>query len=308
MGTSNLYNGPTGSSLLPDGYDGGMDDDEESLETEQDQDSEDNNSDTDSGDDDDENDNETDNQDDSGNNNEQNDEVNANTNTSGSWTTAKKTYNRQFKSQGAATPREVGRAYVKASGGYKRASRQAASGKKVTANIINLFSGGSDAVKRKLSEIGIVFEGRTTKDIFLDLYKNGYILPPDIRDNAIASDAFNKLMSDLFNSEFFTPDSLDMFDKNILEFMVCGYITHYIFDKIIDEISSGELSQKISDIKRIEDNMYDFVKGCVDNVVPKYIKENSLDKGISKKVDDIYDGCYKYIEGEISNAQNSSQN
>lgn len=306
MGTSNLYSGPKGSSLLPDGYESTGSDDEESLEGEQI--TEDDNSDSESeGNEDDNNESETDNHDEANNEEQQEHEEIAN-NTIGSWTTAKKTYNRQFKNQGAATPKEVGRAYVKALGGYKRASRQAASAKKVTANIINLFIGGSNDVKRKLSEIGISFEGRSTKDIFLDIYRSGYILPPDIRDNAIAANAFNEMMSDLFNSDLFTPDSLDMIDKGILEFMICGYITHFIFDKIIEEISYGELNQRISDIKRIEESMYNFVKGCVENIVPGYLSNNPLDKNVNKKVDDIYDGCYKYIEGEILNAKNDSQN
>ena len=218
MGTSNLYNGPKGKSLLPDGYidpfveDGG---DEEMTD--------------DAIDDADSNDQDT--KDDKGKQDNNTGQVQTTqVNTVGSWTTAKKSYNSLFKNGSSSNVHRAAKNYVEALGGYRRAAKQASKAKKVTSTLIELFGGGSNQVKRKLAELGISFEGRSTKEIFKEVLERKLLLPPSIRDNALANTAVLETYSDLLKSELFTPDSLDMFDKGALEFLICTYLKHYIFD------------------------------------------------------------------------------
>lgn len=295
MGTSNLYNGPKGKSLLPDGYiDPFAEDDEVEGTTDDAIDNADSN--------------DQDTKDDVGkqdNNFEQLESPQLNT--IGSWTTAKKSYNNLFKNSSSSNVHRAAKNYVEALGGYKRAAQQASKAKKVTSTLIELFGGGSNQVKRKLTELGISFDGRSTKEIFKEVLERKLLLPPSIRDNALANTAVLETYSDLLKSELFTPDSLDMFDKGALEFLICTYLKHYIFDKMIQEVSRKEFTKSIEEIKKIENQVYKYVSSCVDNIVPKYIKDINFWGNIAKKVNDIYKGCYKQLEEGLTNETSSSK-
>ena len=294
MGTSNLYNGPKGNALLPDGY---VDPFEESDNTSESAGEEKNDSESQGTEEDDTV---------SQENTEQ--ATNQIVNTTGSWTTAKKSYNNLFKDKNRSNIRNATRNYVKALGGHKKAAQQSLKAKRVTSHFIDLFGGGAEQVKRRLTELGIQFDGRPTKDIFKDLLHQEYLLPPSLRENALVYNAVLETYSDLFDSDIFTSDSLEMFDKGALAFLICAFLKHYIFDKMIQEVSRKEFSRPIDEIKSVENGVYDYVSSCVDVIVPKFIKDNKLDGDIKKKVDDIYNGCYKMLEEGLSDVKDSSKN
>ena len=115
MGTSNLYKGPKGSSLLPADYSGEPDEQpnnedqapqEENPEQEESQ-------------------------------QEEKPRV--------TWTQAKRTFSNQI---GKRSPnvRLVAKTYTKASGGYKHAAKTSGSSKRVARGIINFFSGTPESI------------------------------------------------------------------------------------------------------------------------------------------------------------------
>lgn len=292
MGTSNLYNGPKGKALLPDGYVDPFDDegvDNPSADSS--------------------NEDESQNDGTGADNNIQGDAVPIVTqiNSTGSWTSAKKSYNNLFKDHSSARVHRAVKKYVKALGGHEKAARQAHKAKKVTSSFIDLFGGGSDHVKKRLTELGIQFDGRPTKDIFQELLNRDLFLPPSIRDNALAHNALVETISDLFESDVFTPDSLEMFDSDALQYLICTYLKHYIFDKMIEEVSRKELMRPMSEIKSVEDDVFGFISSCIDVIIPKFIKENNIDENITKKVNDIYNSCYKQLEEGLIDNGNSSK-
>ena len=135
MGTSNLYKGPKGSSLLPADYTGDADEqpaaapDGDALEAEQP---------------------ENEALPHEGENPDQEEQPRV------TWTQAKRTFSSQISKRHPEV-KWVAKTYTKASGGYKHAARTSVSSKRVARGIISVFSGASDAIRQRVQQIVIVF-------------------------------------------------------------------------------------------------------------------------------------------------------
>lgn len=275
MGTSNLYKGPKGSSLLPADYTDESDeqpmaapDSEAPVEDqpENDEPAEEENP-------------------------EQEEQPRV------TWTQAKRTYSSQI---GKRTPdvKGVAKAYTKASGGYKHAAKTSGSSKQVARGIITFFSGTPDAIRQRLEQVGIVFEGRSTQEIFNDIYSH-LCTGASSREDALADKALSQTFSELFESELMNEQGLDIFNPKLLEFMVSHFITNSIYYKLLNEVSFGELTgdKSNADIARIEDDLKTFIDGLVCGRVPEYLHEGITPGEVNKMVDSLYEDCYKVMEG-----------
>lgn len=258
MGTSNLYKGPKGSSLLPADYTGEPDEqpgvapDGAAPEEEQ---------------------------------------------PSVTWTQAKRTFSSQI---GKLKPdvKWVAKSYTKASGGYKRAASTSGSSKQVARGIINFFSGTPAGIRQRLEQIGIVFEGRSTQEIFNDIYSH-LCTGASSREDALADNALSQTFSELFESELLNEQGLDVFTPVLLEFMVTHFITNSIYFKLLNEVSFGELTgdKSNADIARIEEDLKTFIDGLVSGRVSEHLHEGIMPNEINKLVDNLYEDCYKVMEG-----------
>lgn len=258
MGTSNLYKGPKGSSLLPADYTGEPDEqpdvapDGAAPEEEQ---------------------------------------------PSVTWTQAKRTFSSQI---GKPKPdvKWVAKTYTKASGGYKHAARTSSSSKQVVRSIINFFYDTPGGIRQRLEQIGIVFEGRSTQEIFNDIYSH-LCTGASSREDALADNALTQTFSELFESELLNEQGLDVFTPELLEFMVTHFITNSIYFKMLNEVSFGELTGNKSnaDIARIEEDLKTFIDGLVSGRVPEHLHEGIMPNEINKLVDNLYEDCYKVMEG-----------
>lgn len=274
MGTSNLYKGPKGSSLLPADYTEGADEqpvaapDGEAPEAEQ-----------------------PGNDDPQGEENPEQEELPRVT-----WTQAKRTFSGQI---GKRHPNVmwVAKTYTKASGGYKHAARTSGSSKRVARGIIGLFSGTPDVIRQRLEQIGIVFEGRSTQEIFNDIYTH-LSTGASSREDAVADKALSQTFSELFESELMNEQGLDVFKPELLEFMVSHFITNSIYYKLLNEVSFGELTGNKSneDIARIEEDLKTFIDGLVSGRVPEHLHEGITPNEVNKLVDNLYEDCYKVME------------
>lgn len=282
MGTSNLYKGPKGSSLLPADYSGEQDDqsvvvsggevpeyeqpengvfspqEEATQEQEEPQ-------------------------------HEERPRV--------TWTQAKRTFSGQI---GKRNP-DVGwvaKTYTKASGGYKHAARASGSSKQVARGIINFFSGSPESIRQHLEQIGIVFEGRSTQEIFNDIYSH-LSTGASSREDAVADKALSQTFSELFESELMTEQGLDVFKPELLEFLVSHFVANSIYYKMLNEVSFGELTSNKSndDIARIEEDLKTFIDGLVSGRVPEHLHEGITANEINSLVDNLYEDCYKVMEG-----------
>lgn len=286
MGTSNLYKGPKGSSLLPADYTGEPDDEQpvgapegEAPEEDRPESEEPEN----------ENPNE-------GENPEQ-EEPQPDEQPRVTWTQAKRTFSSQI---GKRNPdvKWVAKTYTKASGGYIHAAKASGSSKRVTRGIINFFSGTPDSIRQRLEQIGIVFEGRSTQEIFNDIYTH-LSTRASSREDAVADKALSQTFSELFESELMNEQGLDVFKPELLEFLVSHFVANSIYYKLLNEVSFGELTgdKSNADIARIEEDLKTFIDGLVGGKLPEHLHDGITPNEVNKLVDNLYEDCYKVMEG-----------
>ena len=286
MGTSNLYKGPKGSSLLPADYTGEPDDEQPvaAPEGEAPEEARPGNE---------ESENENPNE---GENPEQ-EEPQPDEQPRVTWTQAKRTFSSQI---GKRNPdvKWVAKTYTKASGGYKHAAKTSGSSKRVTRSIINFFSGTPDSIRQRLEQIGIAFEGRSTQEIFNDIYSH-LCTGASSREDAVADKALSQTFSELFESELMNEQGLDVFKPELLEFLVSHFVVNSIYYKLLNEVSFGELTgdKSNADIARIEEDLKTFIDGLVGGKVPEYLHDGITPNEVNKLVDNLYEDCYKVMEG-----------
>lgn len=289
MGTSSLYKGPKSSVLLPADYDDGE---------EQPNGNDENNVDAANG-------NAPEEQNNDENKNDEQQEEGANKyplvpNATSLWRSAKSSYGRMSQS---ANPNvhPTAQRYVKALGGYKNAARQLRSARHATSSIIIIFGGDANSIKRRLNEHGIQTEGRSTQDVFNDILGQ---LATDgaTREDSIVNRALTDTFSDLYQSDIFTLDSLDVFDNDVLTYMVSHFVKHEIYLKLIEELSCGTLGKDLSinKIRELEESVKNYVGSIVESVVPRYVHDNLDMADLGNVVMDLYSDCYKVME-EMAN-------
>ena len=266
MGTSNLYKGPKGSSLLPADYSGEPDEqpnNEDQAPQEE---------------------------------NPEQEEPQQEEKPRVTWTQAKRTFSNQI---GKRSPnvRLVAKTYTKASGGYKHAAKTSISSKRVARGIINFFSGTPEAIRQRLEQIGIVFEGRSTQEIFNDIYSH-LSTGASSREDAVADKALSQTFSELFESELMSEQGLDVFKPELLEFLVSLFVANSIYYRLLNEVSFGELTGNKSneDIARIEADLKSFIDGLVSGRVPEHLHEGITANEVNSLVDNLYEDCYKVME------------
>lgn len=281
MGTSNLYKGPKGTSLLPADYTGESDEQqpvvvpggavpaEEQPENDEPNEVE----------------------------NPEQEDPQQDDQPKVTWTLAKRTFSSQI---GKRMPnvKWISKTYTKASGGYKHAAKTSGSSKRVARGIINFFTGTPDAIRQRLEQIGIVFEGRSTQDIFNDIYFH-LCTGASSREDALADKALSQTFSELFESELVNDQGLDVFKPELLEFLVSHFIANSIYYKLLNEVAFGELTGNKSnaDIVIIEEDLKTFIDGLVSGIVPERLHEGITSNEVNKLVDDLYEDCYKVMEG-----------
>ena len=284
MGTSNLYRGPKGSSLLPEDYQTSDDDLIAGGGASQDNDEP---KDEDDGDKDSQNEEEDEGQ----------DEQQQPAAPSETWTSAKKYYTSQLGSR-HPNVRGIGEHYTKAAGGYRYAASTSKVSKQVASGIIYLFSGTPELIRQRLERIGIIFEGRTTKEIFNDIY-NYLRTGSSTREEAVADRALAQAISDFYASDLFEEQGLDVFNPETLRFLVSHFIANSIYYRLLNEVSFGELTadKNTNQITKIEKDLKGYIDGLVNGKVPEHIRSGMSQEEVKGLVNDLYIRCYKVMEG-----------
>ena len=252
MGTSNLYKGPKGTSLLPADYTGEPDEQQPVVAPDGES----------SADEQSENDEPAETE-----NPEQEDPLQKEQ-PRVTWTQAKRTFSTQI---GKRKPdvKWITKTYTKASGGYKHAAKTSGSSKRVA-------------------------------EIFNDIYSH-LCTGASSREDALADKALSQTFSELFESELMNEQGLDVFKPELLEFLVSHFVTNSIYYKLLNEVAFGELTGNKSnaDIAKIEDDLKTFIDGLVSGRVPEYLHEGITPDEVNKMVDNLYEDCYKVMEGLV---------
>ena len=117
----------------------------------------------------------------------------------------------------------------------------------------------------------------------------------------MADKALSQTFSELFESELMNEQGLDVFKPELLEFLVSHFVTNSIYYKLLNEVAFGELTGNKSnaDIAKIEDDLKTFIDGLVSGRVPEYLHEGITPDEVNKMVDNLYEDCYKVMEGLV---------
>lgn len=288
MGTSNLYGGPKKTSLLPSDYepDTGSEfgvpvgDNPDSSEPEMDDSAE--------------GDSPQDNQD---NCNSENQEENQPTQPGVSWGRVRGDIRRAMGNRSNGNVRRAVRNYTKALGGHTNATRQASKARKAAGAIYTYFAGTPDAIRKRLEEAGIRFDGRATKDIFNDICNLLAPIPIDLEDS-LANVALRETFADVAVDQSIDLNQLESFNEELLQRLVGGLIKHYIFDKLIMQSEQTALKncERTSNLRDLEKSIKQYIDGIVDSVVPDIVKSGINPADFNRAIETLFDVSYQQME------------
>ena len=285
MGTSSLYGGPKKTSLLPSDYnpDGNPERDvpagNASVNTEPDV----------------ENTEEGEPQQDNPEYGGQ--EVKQSTQPNVSWGTARGSMRKAMGNRSSGNVKSAIRNYTKALGGHTNAKRLAAKVRKTAGTVYSYFAGTPDAIRQRLEDAGIRFDGRATKDIFSDICDLFAPVPIDLEDS-LANMALQETFADVAADQSIDLNQLDSFNEELLQRLVGGLIKHYIFDKLIMQSEQTALKncESTSDLRELEKSIKQYIDGIVDSVVPNIVKSGINPADFNRAIETLFDISYQQME------------
>lgn len=189
------------------------------------------------------------------------------------------------------------RNYTKALGGHTNATRQAAKVRNTAGAVYSYFVGTPEAIRQRLEEAGIRFEGRPTKDIFNDICNLLAPVPIDLEDS-LANMALQETFADVATDESINLSEFNVFNEELLQRLVGGLIKHYIFDKLIMQSEQTALKncESTSDLRELEKSIKQYIDGIVDGVVPNIVKSGINPADFNRAIETLFDISYQQME------------
>lgn len=215
----------------------------------------------------------------------------------GSWKSARKSMTDALKHHSDGSIKRAIKNYTKALGGHRNATRQATTVKDTTIRMMNFFSGSPEDVYLKFNQVGISFEGRTTREIFLDI-RDLFRPDPATLEDALANRALEETFTDVANDGTIDLTQLESFSESLLQHLVGGMVKHYIFDKLLMQVSAGALkaANDPEQLKNLEGRIKVFIDGIVDRYIPDFIHSGIEASQFSQVIDTLFDAAYKEME------------
>ncbi len=283
MGTSNLYKGPQKTSLLPSDYDPDanpeQDAPDEAIPAEDGA-------------------KEVESQQDKPENEKQKEQEDLQPNQpSVKWSTARGSMRKAMNDRNSGNVKSAIRNYTQALGGHTNASRQAAKVRKTAGMLSSFFAGTPEAIRQRLVEAGIHFEGRVTKDIFNDIC--GLIAPvPNDLEDSLTNRALRETFADVAADMSIDLSQLESFNEKLLQRLVGGLMKHYIFDKLLLQSEQTALKncEQISNLRDLEKSIKLYIDGIVDSVVPDIIKSGLNPMDFNRALETLCDISYQQME------------
>ena len=222
MGTSSLYGGPKKTSLLPSDYDPDVNPEQES--TAEDAPDEAIPLEYGSGE-------EEPQQDKPENENPKGQEDEQPNQPSVKWGTVRGLMRKAMNNRSRGNVKSAIRNYTKALGGHTNATRQAVKVRSAAGTLYTYFTGTPEAIRQRLVEAGIRFDGRATKDIFNDIC--GLIAPvPNDLEDSLTNKALRETFADVAADQSIDLSQLESFNEDLLQLLVGGLMKHYLLDEL----------------------------------------------------------------------------
>lgn len=214
-----------------------------------------------------------------------------------SWGTARGSMRKAMGNRSSGNVKSAIRNYTKALGGHSNATRQAVKVRKTAGTIYSYFAGTPEAIRQRLVDAGIKFDGRATKDIFSDICDLFVPVPIDLEDS-LANMALQETFADVAEDESIDLNQLDSSNEELLQRLVGGLIKHYIFDKLIMQSEQTALKncERTSDLRELEKSIKQYIDGIVDSIVPEIVKSGMNPADFNRAVETLFDISYQQME------------
>lgn len=213
------------------------------------------------------------------------------------WGTARSSMRKAMNNRSSGNAKSAIRNYTKALGGHTNATRQAAKVRRTAGTLYTYFAGTPEAIRQRLIEAGIQFNGRLTKDIFNDIC--GLIAPvPNDLEDSLTNKALRETFADVAADQSIDLNQLESFNEELLQRLVGGLIKHYIFNKLLLQSEQTALKncEQISDLRELEKSIKIYIDGIVDSVIPDIIKSGLNPVDFNRALETLCDISYQQME------------
>ena len=213
------------------------------------------------------------------------------------WGTARSSMRKAMNNRSSSNAKSAIRNYNKALGGHTNATRQTAKVRRTASTLYTYFAGTPEAIRQRLVDAGIRFEGRPTKDIFNDIC--GLIAPvPNDLEESLTNKALRETFADVATDLSIDLNQLESFNEELLQRLVGGLMKHYIFDKLLLQSEQTALKncEQITDLRELEKSIRIYIDGIVDSVVPGIIKSGLNPVDFNRALETLFDISYQQME------------
>lgn len=213
------------------------------------------------------------------------------------WGTVRSSMRKAMNNRSSGNAKSAIRNYTKALGGHTNATRQAAKVRRTAGTLYSFFAGSPEAIRQRLVEAGIRFEGRATKDIFNDIC--GLIAPaPNDLEDSLTNKALRETFADVAADQSIDLNQLENFNEELLQRLVGGLMKHYIFDKLLLQSEQTALKNcdQIANLRELEKSIRIYIDGIVDSVVPGIIKSGLNPADFNRALETLCDISYQQME------------
>lgn len=213
------------------------------------------------------------------------------------WSTARSSMRKAMNNRSSGNAKSAIRNYTKALGGHTNATRQSAKVRRTAGTLYTYFAGTPEAIRQRLVEAGIRFEGRATKEIFNDIC--GLIAPvPNDLEESLTNKALRETFADVAADLSINLNQLESFNEELLQRLVGGLMKHYIFDKLLLQSEQTALKNcdQIADLRELEKSIRIYIDGIVDSVVPSIIKSGLNPADFNRALETLCDISYQQME------------
>lgn len=213
------------------------------------------------------------------------------------WSTARSSMRKAMNNRSSGNAKSAIRNYTKALGGHTNATRQAAKVRRTAGTLYSYFAGTPEAIRQRLVEAGIRFEGRATKEIIYDIC--GLIAPvPNDLEESLTNKALRETFADVAADLSIDLNQLESFNEELLQRLVGGLMKHYIFDKLLLQSEQTALKncEQIADLRELEKSIRIYIDGIVDSVVPSIIKSGLNPVDFNLTLETLFDISYQQME------------
>lgn len=213
------------------------------------------------------------------------------------WGTVRSSIRKAMNNRSGRNVKGAIRNYTKALGGHTNAMRQAVKVRNTAGVLYSYFAGTPDVIRKRLEEVGIQFNDRTTKDIFRDICNFITPVPNDLEDSLV-NIALQKTFADVAADPNIDLSRLDSFNEELLQKLIGGLMKHYIFDKLILQSEQTALKKCTSTTKlrELEKNIKYYIDGIVDSIIPKLVRTGMNPSDFNRALEALCDVSYKQME------------